>query len=318
MLHEIYLGKQEDQIYIREFLKLVRSIDPIEISTVPSFFRLNEKDKLQELIDYNVLINIINQANDIIINKYSDCYHPIAHDRYLIGLVMDDTSIGGFHDAKSFGYHFYYAAGFVLLINPKLVKNRLIRTVELARNYIHDCLHHSTFRSYRRKDKFPAKNKKVAKTSLPELYREQYGINFRNQEGISYSSVELTKKSPHAINLNLLMDGSVVLTVASILEDIGAINLVDAFEGNIEKNVWNDIFLRDFEYENYHMASIFKQNIQIPTQCFIDYWGGHILLKLIIKSMFSGELDELKEFFSNKSHKPNAWENIFKRPGFEL
>lgn len=225
MLNEAYLGSPEDQRYIKAFLALVRSIDPIEISTTATFFRLSEREKLKDLIDYDVFLDIINQANGLIMNDYSGAYHSIAYDRYLVGVAMDD-GMGGFHDERSFGYHFYYSAGFVLLMNPGIVKNKIVRTVELARNYLHDCLHHSTFRSFRRRDNFPAKDSKAAKISLPEFYREQYGINFRNQEGISYSSVNLTKKSPQAINLNLLMDGAVVLTATSVLAGIS-----DHYEG---------------------------------------------------------------------------------------
>jgi hypothetical protein len=318
MLNEAYLGSPEDQRYIQAFLALVRSIDPIEISTTPTFFRLSEREKLGDLIEYDVFLDIVNQANNLIMNDYSDSYHSITYDRYLIGFAMDD-GMGGFHDERSFGYHFYYSAGFVLLMNPGIVKNKMVRTVELARNYLHDCLHHSTFRSFRRRDNFPAKDGKSAKISLPEFYREQYGINFRNQDGVSYSSVNLTKKSPQAINLNLLMDGAVVLTAASVLEGIGSRNLIDVSKiYGMDKVVWNEVFLRDFEYDTHPRAGVFRRDVQSPTQCFIDYWGGNAFLRLIIQSMFSGDLRELKQFFSEKSHEADAWEKVFKRPGFEV
>jgi hypothetical protein len=49
MLNEVCLGSPEDQRYIQSFLSLVRSIDPREISTVPKFFRLSERDALGEV-----------------------------------------------------------------------------------------------------------------------------------------------------------------------------------------------------------------------------------------------------------------------------
>lgn len=272
----------------------------------------------EKFIDYGVFLDIVGQANDYIKRDWSVSYLAIPYDRYLAGLTMDGNGIGGFHDKRSFGYHFYYAAGFVLLLNPILVSNKFVRTIELARSYLHDCVHHSTFRGFRRKDNFPAKDRRAAKTSLPEIYREQYGINFRNSEGMSYSSVSLTKKSPHAINLNLLMDGSVTLTVTSVLRSVGADQLVSALTDTFEKSVWNEVFLRDFEYDDYPQAGIFREEVQLPTQCFIEYWGGLTFLKLIIRSMFSGDLEELKHFFSEKSREANAWEKTFKRPDFEL
>ena len=62
------------------------------------------------------------------------------------------------------------------------------------RSYAHDCLHYATFRRYRL-------------TGRGEIARVQYGINFRQPDGRTYSAADAPVDGPTR-NLGILMEGA--------------------------------------------------------------------------------------------------------------
>ena len=66
--------------------------------------------------------------------------------------------------------------------------------LDLVRSYAHDCLHYATFRRYRLTDR-------------GEIARVQYGINFRQPDGRTYSAPDIPGDGPTR-NLGIVMEGA--------------------------------------------------------------------------------------------------------------
>jgi hypothetical protein len=66
--------------------------------------------------------------------------------------------------------------------------------LDLVRSYAHDCLHYATFRRYRLTDR-------------GEIARVQYGINFRQPDGRTYSVPDFPGDGPTR-NLGIVMEGA--------------------------------------------------------------------------------------------------------------
>ena len=315
-MNEAYLGPQSDQKYIVTYLENIRQLDPIEIVTLPNPIRLADAPHISEIVDINRFWEIVNGCIAECKRHYSVTIYPPKTDRCYIARPPEIDALGGFHDPRSLGYQYWYHASFVVTLNEWWVSKNL-RTVELVRNFLHDCFHHSTFRSFRRAIRIPTKSPSVAKHRVPEVYREQYGINFRNQDGLSYSSPELTLHSPETINLNLLMDGVIVLVVAELMKTV--IGDITAYtSGHEEKEVTKEIFLEPFDASILTRAHYLYKSVTEPTRKFVEHWGGKSLTTLVLKAMMSGKLTDLKHLFEERNNSKHAWEKMFKRPEFSL
>jgi len=66
--------------------------------------------------------------------------------------------------------------------------------LDLVRSYAHDCLHYATFRRYRLTDR-------------GEIARVQYGINFRQPDGLTFSAPDIPGDGPTR-NLGIVMEGA--------------------------------------------------------------------------------------------------------------
>lgn len=312
-MKEVYLGSELDRKYIQTHLENIRMLDPIEITTLPNAVCLSD-DRVAAIINIDQFKKVSYRCIAQITERYGIKIEQVEESRYYSALPLEDDSIGGFHDARSLGYQYWYHASFVVALNSKTSSIEL-RTLEMVRNFLHDCLHHSTFRSYRRAIRVPATSPGVAKHRIPEVYREQYGINFRNQDGMSYSSPELTARSPETINLNLLMDGVIVLAVAeSLKEPLLGINCAS----RLEKQIRNEILLESFGADVSPGAHRFWTQVTKPSKRFVEYWGEDEIMTLTLHAMMGGDLTNIKRFFNERTGIENAWEKLFKRPDFSL
>jgi hypothetical protein len=314
---EAYLGSIEDCHFIRGYLKNIRMLRPVEWFTLPHAISLEEalltRTTDAPLIDGDLFQRLVNSAIQVLRAEYFVEIVLLNPKRYFFGIPTGSRAIGGFHSKWSVGYHQLYHAGFVVALNPERVQDIIVRTAEAARSYLHDCLHHSTFRSYRRAVTKP-RTRAEAKRCEPRVYREQYGFNFRNSEGMSYSSIDITALVPKAINLNLLMDGIVVIVVASIISRESApINL-----NKFDKGVLYEVIGKPFKVPDYEHAQTFHYGVTKPSQAFISHWGGDAFLRLALTAMMTGELDPLKSYFNRRYGEEGAWEKVFRRPDFNL
>ena len=312
-MNEQYLGPESDRVYIATCFESIRNLDPIEIATLPNPVSLANNNSIRAVVNTDRFWEVSQRIIAGLEERYGIRIDPVRPERCYTALPPEVGAVGGFHDHRSLGYQYWYHASFVVMLGG--MTSRELRTIELLRNFIHDCLHHSTFRSFRRAVRIPARSPDEAKHRVLEIYREQYGINFRNQEGLSYSSPELTARSPETINLNLLMDGVVILVTAAALKtEVGDIACEDALETAIKK----EIFLEPFKTTILQRAHGFHNAVTTPSKMFVEYWGGEDFVTLVLQAMRSGELTELKHFFEERTGIENAWEKLFKRPEFSL
>lgn len=312
-MNEQYLGPESDREYIKTYLENIRNLDPIEIATLLNPVSLADNNHIRAFVDTDRFWEVSQRIIAGLEERYGITIDPVRPERYYTALPPEVGAVGGFHDHRSLGYQYWYHASFVVMLGGMMSKE--LRTIELLRDFIHDCLHHSTFRSFKRAVRIPARSPDEAKHRVPEVYREQYGINFRNQEGLSYSSPELTARSPETINLNLLMDGVVVLVTAAALKtEVGDIACKDALETEIKK----EIFLEPFKATMLQRAHGFHNAVTAPSKMFVEHWGGEDFVALVLQAMRNGELTALKHFFEERTGIENAWEKLFKRPEFSL
>lgn len=314
-MNEVYLGPDDDRAYIATYLDNIRRLDPIEIAVAEDPVRLSDTQRLHDLVNVDLLWEVIDRGLADIRKRYSVTITPLAPTRCYTAQPPEPRVLGGFHDHRSLGYQFWYHASFVFALNPSLA-SRDVRTIELARSFVHDSLHHSTFRSYRRALRLPSPSPKVAKHRVPEIYREQYGINFRNRDGSSYSSPELTARSPESINLNVLMDGVIVLLTADALKPVCEALLPAA--SHLERQLLSEIMLTPFDLQHWPDAHSFVDTVVTPTARFVTHWGGDHLVRHLLTAMTTGDLGDIKQFFAERLRASDAWEKTFKTPQFSL
>ncbi|QHI38040.1 hypothetical protein IMCC3317_34240 [Kordia antarctica] len=236
-------------------------------------------------------------------------FNFIPFDRYLVSMPESDK-LGGFYDEKGGGFYYFNLMAFTTLLNIEIVGCEKLVVAELLRNYIHDCIHFSTYRTFRLVD--DGKNNFT-------IYREQYGINYRNQYGDSYSSKDLSKSIPKAINLNLLMDGVNAVYTSYIIDSIFK---KDSFK---TKNLLNKEILLDLtklKISNFQLFDscpiMFYNEVINPCKEFINYWGGFPFICICLKAMFGGEPNLLNEYYEYKTQDKNYWINNFKQANFKI
>lgn len=233
-MNERYLGPKSDRKYIKTYLAKIRKLDLIEIATLIKPINLADINRLAVYVDVDKFQSLARRFIARIDERHGIEVEAVRPKRCQTTLPPESDGFGGFHDCRSLVYQYWYQASFVIMLG-RIVSKKLC-ALELLRDFIHDCVHHSTFRSFRRIVRIPAKSPDDAKHRVPEVYREQYGINFRNEDGLSYSYPKLTARSPETINPQLLMDGLVVLVMAVVLQtEIGYIECGNALEVEIKK-----------------------------------------------------------------------------------
>jgi hypothetical protein len=311
-MREEYLGSESDQRYVRAYLANIRTLDPIEIATVEHPISLADASEMKRWINEELFETLVDSCLEEVSTECGLVVSPLKKSRYYTALPEDSESLGGFHDPRSLGYQYWYRGGFVLMLRRGSVSNE-VRTIELARSYLHDCLHAETFVSFRRAVRHPAPSPAVAKRRIPEVYREQYGINFRNQDGQSYSSPRLTTSVPETINLNLLMDGLVETVLEKVLRKIAPQIRTNNM---VERDVCSEII---GEGQNLIKAATqYYREVIVPTTRFVERWGGEDLARLLLRGMLTGDLNDLKRHFERLVGIEGAWEKKFKRDDFWL
>jgi hypothetical protein len=310
---EIVRGNTEQQLLVHIYFSDLRASLPLsELSrkTMNTAFEvwLKESESLCKM-DVGLFFKVTTQAEQTIQRKYDPSFKVLPHDRYVIGEVNTeiDTDTGGFNSKYSRGFKYLSNCGYAALLNQRYTHNPQVVALELARSYLHDSLHAGTFRTIR---------------VLPEdiyskfpVYREQYGINFRHADGASYSAPYATKNTPERINLNLLMDGVVVLMTAHALIDETS-KLQDRPLNDFERTIVDDVDLKVEQLPDDYRGRNFHQNVTIPSRAFIEHWGGDPLYQILIKAILTGKLSEVTRYFDEKTNMKNAWQTLFKSESY--
>jgi len=316
-MNERILGNRRDRAFVSQYLAYMRSSVPVELLVAPGSRTLSEcAETASALVDLDCFEEVVATAASAIRASHGSEFKLIAPERYYVA-SPSAHDIGGFHSPLSVGYSTLWRAASAVALNVGIVPSARVRAVELARTYLHDSLHHSTFCSFRVL-RWSPQSSAQAKLLLPSVYREQYGFNFRNSAGKSYSSPNLTWRSPWAINLNLLMDGTVSMVVAQSLAPLRLSQLVKP-TGKHEKAVLDDVALRSqgrARVEGWGTDHYFE--VVRPAKAFIEYWGGTHFLELLVRAMFTGELEALRKHVDTRYGGAGAWERLFKQSSFIL
>jgi hypothetical protein len=104
-------------------------------------------------------------------------------------------SYGGFHHPAQGYRHVQMDAAVTVFgdLTGRTPVSPQAAALDLVRSYAHDCLHYATFRRYRL-------------TNRGEIARVQYGINFRQPDGSTYSAPDIPGDGPTR-NLGIVMEG---------------------------------------------------------------------------------------------------------------
>ena len=105
-------------------------------------------------------------------------------------------SNGGFHHPAQGYRHIQMDAAVTVFgdLTGQTPASPQAAALDLVRSYAHDCLHYATFRRYRLTDR-------------GEIARVQYGINFRQPDGRTYSAPDTPGDGPTR-NLGIVMEGA--------------------------------------------------------------------------------------------------------------
>lgn len=226
----------------------------------------------------------------------------LPEQRFLVGFGTNESDIGGFHSPRGAGYRYLNGTGFAVLLRRG---SRDLRTLELARNYLHDSIHAYTFRAFRLLPECEEEH--------PGVYWAQYGLNFRTPTGISYSAPDLDEEHPRAVNLNRLMDGVTVLEVVEHLARYKRVLELDATSNELASLVadvtgdWQRLRPASREYR-------FFANVVKPTASFLKAWKNPAvgnLMQVILRSMYSGKIRSFATFLDAAAGKSSMFQKLF-------
>lgn len=299
--NERYIGTSDEVRIIEKFFEDQRQQVP---SCFSKHLRLQDARKNFSLgVDWELFEKITQEA---------ECYFKIIdpnfslmpEDRYLVAKA-NEGSIGGFYGRPVGGYYYMNDLAFGTLLSEEKVQSEKLRTLEFVRDYLHDSLHSCTFRTFR------------VDTDIGNVFRHQYGINFRNSNGNSYSAPNLNEKSPEVVNLNTWMDALVHMQVSAFIKGKFSHELDGEALSDLEKEIWREIKDLSYDERKFPEPKMFHENVVAPAKGFIDKWGKDFLFDETLKAMLSGELELLKNYFRETLMREDAWEFMFKQSVYQ-
>jgi hypothetical protein len=182
--------------------------------------------------------------------------------------------------------------------------------LDLVRSYAHDCLHYATFRRYRLTDR-------------GEIARVQYGINFRQLDGRTYSAPDIPGDGPTR-NLGIVMEGATDAEATSIARQAAqacGITGPDVEAGLVFADVTGTVTTGGIE------AALLLEH---PYARSLGRFGSTVTLRYrallselsvspadahsqIVAAMISGDLAPL-EAWQDARHGPGSFTRMFRAP----
>ena len=305
-MNELYLGTAEEMTLVANYLQEQRENPPIDK------FRLKSNHALITLVTNKITeafdSELFAYASDLglrYLQELAPDILAIGSSRYFVGITDDKFDKGGFYSPYGIGYYHYNNIAYTVLLNTLYTSSSKLIALELCRSYLHDCIHMSTFRSYRICP--------TASGSNPKVSRYQYGINYRDCLGNSYSAPDMTQKYPKAINLNLLMDGVATIIVSKVMKKI-IDSISFAVLDDLEIEIISELKGEVFDSHLYPDPVNHYKTVVNPTKKFIKHWK--IDISVILRAMISGDIEMLKNIFNTQMGIANAWEFLFKQDAF--
>lgn len=303
--NERYCGSADDKAFVSEYLQNLRNIDLSSLIPTSRYVTLEKllDSGSQALMDPDLFVSVSSAAERYLLDK-SVLFACLPENRFIIGVSPDPKDVGGFHSVHARGYKDMHLYGFAVPLNPMVIGDVTIRTLELARSYMHDSIHYSQFRSYRRTPSFIQVKRFV-------IYRDQCGLTFRRPNGVSYSLRNLT--GPRLININLLQDGVDVLMVAEAMAP-HVRELNSPVSSRLEKEVVSDLRASFGGLSLGSRAHRFHAEVTLASMRFLEYWTGadiKFLRDEIFRAMLSGRLGSVSAYFNSKLGAPSSWKSLF-------
>jgi hypothetical protein len=261
---------------------------------------------------------------------------PLNPARVWIGIAAppDAGWFGGFYHADQ-GYRYLQQIALTSL-SGALSRSSIdgtLRTLELLRAYVHDALHHATYRLF---CPMPA-----GVSSDQSFYRLQYAMNFRRWDGRSYSAKD-SARSPVTRNLGNIMEAATdrfaqefVLCLAktiaycpsgeSLLETMvyrdctGQLTNEDVLSLRaLERRVSaSDLLPEEAAYLK--QMRLFVQYVTMRYQAFLATYNAQQREELhaqILQGMISGKLSTLCAFLDTLQGGPRSFVALFKTPDY--
>jgi hypothetical protein len=187
--------------------------------------------------------------------------------------------------------------------------------LDLVRSYAHDCLHYATFRRYRLTDR-------------GEIARIQYGINFRQPDGRTYSAPDTPGDGPTR-NLGIVMEGatdaeataiagqaaqSCGITGAPFGTGVAVLAFADV-TGTVTASDTEAAFLLDHPYTR--SLGRFGRAVTLRYRALLSELDASAASahSQIVAAMISGDLAPL-EAWMNARHGADTFARIFRAPAF--
>lgn len=336
---EYVLGSQQDKSRVLAELQQQRQYHADYVrNTNPSTHFVN----LAELVDssdYQTLVDqpLLKYGVKVLSHRlklYGD-YQVPNYERVWVGVRSDaeQQAFGGFHHANQ-GYRYIQQVAILSVVGSlaDFSINPTLASLELLRAYIHDTLHYNSYRVYRLLP-YQLANRQ---TKDFNFYRFQYGINFRSWDGTSYSSKDPVSRSTTR-NLGVIMEGAtdqfaqeLVLRLASHLAYTPSSSIIEQYvyqdcTGKLAQSEFRQ--LRDIEkgvagttldhrFKDYLKSMrLFGQYVTNRYRNFVaEFDPGHLngLHEQIIKSILSGKMKPLVQYFDSLSDRSSSFAQLFK------
>jgi hypothetical protein len=255
--------------------------------------------------------------------------------RVWVGIQAQSGSefFGGFYHENQ-GYRYFQQVAITSLTGALSCcpVDRILATLELIRAYVHDTLHHNSYRLF-----FPLPH---GGSPGQSFYRFQYGINFRKWNGKSYSAKDPIR-STTTRNLGNIMEAATDRFahefVSSIADKIGYTAPSTPTENWIYRDCTGQLtpadmlHLREIErgtasidatpaFQTYlKNLRLFVQYVTMRYRCFLaefDPQEQHGLHQLILEGMLSGKLKRLCQCLDTICEGKQSFACLFKSPHY--
>jgi hypothetical protein len=224
-------------------------------------------------------------------------------------------SHGGFHHPAQGYRHIQMDAAVTVFgdLTGQTPASPQAAALDLVRSYAHDCLHYATFRRYRLTDR-------------GEIARVQYGINFRQPDGRTYSAPDTPGDGPTR-NLGIVMEGATDAEATAIARqaaqscgttgtDVGA-----GLPGPVFADVTGTVTAGGIEaallLDHHYARSMgrFGRTVTLRYRALLSELGvspadAH---SQIVAAMISGDLAPLEAWLDAR-HGPGSFARMFRAP----
>lgn len=227
-------------------------------------------------------------------------------------------TFGGFHHPAQGYRHIQMDAAVTLFgdLTGQAPVSPQSAALDLVRSYAHDCLHYATFRRYRLTDR-------------GEIARVQYGINFRQPDGRTYSAPDEPGDGPTR-NLGIVMEGATDAEATAVARQAAAacgVTVMDPEPGapglalaDVAGTITADGIQAALASEHLYARSLgrFGRTVTMRYRALLaeladDPAEAH---GQFIAAMTSGDIAPLEAWLDAR-HGPGCFARLFRAPSFD-